>query len=43
MLTDFFGNDYIVVCKNVKNQHILKWTNGLIGKNYRVATLSHST
>ena len=28
------------VCKNVKNQHVLNWTYGLLGKNYRVATLS---
>ena len=28
------------VCKNVKNHHVLNWTYGLFGKNYRVATLS---
>ena len=27
------------VCKNVKNQHVINWTYGLFGKNYRVATL----
>ncbi len=28
------------VCKNVKNQHVLYWTYGLFGENYRVATPS---
>ena len=28
------------VCKNVKIQHVLNWTYGLLGQNFRVATLS---